>query len=305
MTKESSKRHKFITKAEKKLARKIRRLAKLFSEFVIDHFSKEFKIKDGVITNSTSNIATARKFERLKEKFLKKEVAPIMVELSKELQKIHKLNLGYFKSIPDLKNSKVEFAHTKVTNKLLNRYGFDTKKVEIIKDGFLYDFAKMDDVFKKIKGEALKSALGGVPLSKFRENVDKYVVKDKGVEKHFRRLTQNVYSQFERSSANQVREELGLSFAILQGGIIETTRDWCRLRNDQVFHISEILKMGTSADTYGGYTDKSTGDFQGRNKNKTYDPIEDAGDENCRHSWDWISNKMALRRRPDVVQFLN
>ena len=60
------------------------------------------------------------------------------------------------------------------------------------------------------------------------------------------------------------------------------------------------MKFGTSADEFGGYTDKSKGEFEG--KSDPYDPINDLGGIGCRHFWSWISDELAFHLRPELEE---
>src|SRR5690606_21753943 len=77
--------------------------------------------------------------------------------------------------------------------------------------------------------------------------------------------------QVDRETNSNFATDLQLNHAIYQGGLIKTSRDFCEERNNKVFTRDEILKFGTSQDEFGGYTNKSAGEFQG--KPKVYNPL--------------------------------
>jgi hypothetical protein len=300
MRKEANEKRLYIDRTEKKYSGKISRLQSRLLQIILDYFSTELVVRDGIVRNVTKNISTARKINIIQDSFMKDESEPLMRYLAGTLIKLHKLNTVYFNSIPEIDNGRIREAQVEVLKKQLNKLGFDRSNSRIIKNGFLYDAAKVDSVFTRVKIEALRSAYNEVSLSEFRSRIDTFIKEDRSVENHFRRLTGDIYSQFERESSNQTRKFVGLQFALYAGGTIGTTRDFCKLRNNKVFHESEIEKFGTSADAYGGYSSKP--DFQG--KTSPYDPFSDLGGHNCRHSLDWISDRLALRLRPDARKFL-
>lgn len=92
----------------------------------------------------------------------------------------------------------------------------------------------------------------------------------------------------------------GLKARLYLGGLIDTSRPFCVARNGKVFLDSEIEKFGTPSDKYGGYSDKSTGQFSG--KPKLYEPFSMCGGRGCRHGLNVISNAEALRRRDDLEE---
>lgn len=294
-------RNKFIAEREKKYFRKISALQRAFKNLIINYFTKNLLISDGVISNSTKNISTSRFIKRLQKDFANEDGFKTVKFLVKDLTKLNGLNGDYFKSIPQVKNTKISHIEQIVLKKMMQKLGFDLKKNQVVDNSFLDDLVKMDSVYNRVKAEALRSVVNKVPLSKFRQRIDE-LVEDKGlIRRHFNTMSGDIYSQFERESSNQMRIGLKLQFAQYSGGTIGTTRDFCKERNNKIFHISEIENFGTDEDAFGGYSSKP--DFQG--KTDPYDPISDLGGYNCRHTLDWISDRMAVRRRPDAAQFLN
>jgi hypothetical protein len=97
---------------------------------------------------------------------------------------------------------------------------------------------------------------------------------------------------------------MGYQCALYQGGIIATTRPFCKKRNGKVFTRDEIKLFGTSKDKFGGYERKGDGYFKGKYKSG-YNPLTDAGCYNCRHFYNWISNRLAIRLRPELKPILN
>lgn len=296
-------RQQFIKTNEKKYLAKINRLKKSFLAAVLEYFISELSIRDGVISNTTANLSKARRIGLIQNDFVESEVNPLMQFLANSLIKLHDLNRKYFNTIPDVKNAAVKTASDKALNVMMNKLGYETKGKTIKKQSYLFGLSRMDSVYEVVKTEALRAVVNQVSLKVFRERIGDVVQKDKALEKHFLRLSGDIYAQFERESSNQTRQNLKLSFALYSGGVIGTTRPFCKARNGKVFHDSEIRKFGTSADTYGGYENKSQGEFQG--KTRPYDPFSDLGGYNCRHFINWISDRMALRRRPEASKFIN
>ena len=68
-------------------------------------------------------------------------------------------------------------------------------------------------------------------------------------------------------------------------------------RHGKLFSREEIEKFGTPQDQYGGYTNKSEGEFQG--KTDPYNPFIDMGGYNCRHQYRWISEDLAKNIEPE------
>jgi hypothetical protein len=108
------------------------------------------------------------------------------------------------------------------------------------------------------------------------------------------------FNQNDRQLQQISAQRLGLKAYLYQGGLIATSRAFCKVRNGKVFLDWEVEAFGTKADAYGGYTNKAEGLFSG--KSQPYDPIVDCGGYGCRHGLHAIPNLVALRMRPELAE---
>jgi hypothetical protein len=132
------------------------------------------------------------------------------------------------------------------------------------------------------------STFEGVNLKDIRKSVQ-IQVKDKGiVTKYYSRWITDIYSQYQRVGADEIRKDIGLKFAIYQGGLINNSRHFCEERNGNVYHIDEILAW-------------SKLDWKGKQE-VGYNPVFDCGGYNCRHRLDWVSDQLAFRMRPELEE---
>jgi hypothetical protein len=126
----------------------------------------------------------------------------------------------------------------------------------------------------------------GTDLVQLRDLLKSKVVDNDIANKYFGRWTHDIYFQYQRAGANELRKDLGLKYGIYQGGLIETSRPFCEERNNKVFSIDEIMSWENL-------------DFKGKSESG-YNPIIDLGGYNCRHRIDWISDELAFRLRPEL-----
>lgn len=117
----------------------------------------------------------------------------------------------------------------------------------------------------------------------------------------FDTLPSQPHVQADRTMQYLVGDKAGLRAMLYLGGLIDSSRDFCRVRNRGVYLREEIQRFGTPKDAYGGYVNKSTGYFAGKPRTG-YDPFTDCGGHSCRHHWNVISNAEALRRRDDIEE---
>jgi len=79
-----------------------------------------------------------------------------------------------------------------------------------------------------------------------------------------------------------------LDHSLVQGGIIDTTREICFKLNRLVWTRADMAALNAQANAgkkWSGYK----GDIE------VY-----CGGHECRHGWDWVSSSMLLRSRPDL-----
>lgn len=148
--------------------------------------------------------------------------------------------------------------------------------------------ADLEIVYSSIKETMLQmmSKPGGATLNEMREVLADKVKGNALATKYYQRWTHDILFQYQRYAANELRKKAGLTHAIYQGGIIETSRSFCNQKNDQVFTEKEIMSWVKE-------------DWKGKPE-IGYDPIADMGGYNCRHYYDWISDRLAKQLRPDL-----
>jgi hypothetical protein len=146
----------------------------------------------------------------------------------------------------------------------------------------------LERLFLEVKEQSVRlmARPEGISLKELRDQLQSVVV-DKGLaQKYYKRWTHDIYSQYERVAANEVRITLGLRFAVYQGGLIRDSRSFCIQRNDKCYSENEIKKWKNL-------------NWIGKPESG-YDAITDLGGYNCRHRLDWISDNLAYRLRPDL-----
>jgi len=139
----------------------------------------------------------------------------------------------------------------------------------------------------KSKSVGLMSKYEGVSLKDLRDALKKQIVVDAAIGKYWDRWTKDIYTQYQRAAANEVRKQLGFEHAIYEGGLIETSRLFCEEKNGLVFTEEEIKEWENE-------------DWPG--KNEGYVPELDCGGYNCRHRLRWISPELAKQLRPELKQ---
>lgn len=151
---------------------------------------------------------------------------------------------------------------------------------------------------------AYRAQATGVGLQEYRQGLQQLVQGAPQGQGMYQQLYKESFDQF--NSADRVLQdisatELGWSAFLYQGGLIESSRPFCKVRNGKVFLRSEVEKFGTSKDAYGGYSNKAEGKFDGKPAGG-YDPFVQLGGANCRHLLSGLPNTTALRLRNDLKE---
>ena len=158
-------------------------------------------------------------------------------------------------------------------------------------NGYLSTLIKSDSVKNQIKDFALKSVIGQAGWQDTKKNLEKLIAGDKdnlgALQKYHRNFSYDLLSQVDRATAKTYADDLKFEFAIYEGGLIETSREFCKKHNGNVYHISEIQKFNPQVA-----------------KQPNYNPVTDLGGYGCRHHLNWIPTAMAKAMGKDVDKFL-
>lgn len=217
--------------------------------------------------------------------------------IAENILNIHNLNTRYYGAF--LNASRVQAIAGGVLTGMLEKYGI-TPDGSVSPTGYIFNSISDQSIPRRLKSVITADIQSKVEPSKIKRNI-RNILGRVGVGLVETKLAESFPSgllQVDREVNGTMAVELELNHAIFQGGLIKTSRPFCIERNNKVFTREEILKFGTPQDKYGGYTNKSTGEFQG--KTKTYNPITDIGGYNCRHFYSWISEELAEILRPDL-----
>jgi predicted amino acid-binding ACT domain protein len=261
-----------IDELVKGTASRFEKLEKLILNEVLSYLSERLLVREQRIVFDANNFGIISKIDTLLSRF------------STGIQNIGKYIIRGIGSVMGLTTEQLSQIDTRaiktgktVTDELLNH------AATIINKNL-----NLERIFLDIKQDAISLLADpkGIDLVELRKALSQKVVGNKLAQKYFSRWTHDLYSQMQRVGANRMRIELGLRFAIYQGGLIATSRDFCEERNRQCFSDEEIMKWKEL-------------DWEGKPE-IGYNPIIDCGGYNCRHRLDWISDEMAKRLRPDL-----
>lgn len=196
-------------------------------------------------------------------------------------------NGSYFQ---DLSGGDVKGVSRKVMTGVKQWLGIG-KGSDLKKNGYLDTLITSSAVKDAIKQAAVSAIASRQGWQKAKKEVGEVVTgsgtRAGAMERYYRNFTYDTYAQVDRRASNEFAGSLGYQFAIYAGGLIETSRKFCREHNGNVYHISEILMFDPKTAIP-----------------PNYDPLTDIGGYGCRHSYNWIPDSLAIRLRPDAAKFI-
>ena len=161
---------------------------------------------------------------------------------------------------------------------------------------------------KLFRGEAMRNAVkealnagmvSGKPVSLLVRELEVTIKGTRlnrgALERQLTPLVFDTYQQFDRASNDAYATRIGLDTFIYVGGLIETSREFCRKHDGKVFTVEEANEQWPKdSDLPRSKAEKDSGTLVG------YNPTVDLGRWQCRHRTRYISRPLAERMRPDL-----
>jgi hypothetical protein len=227
-------------------------------------------------------------------------LAPVVYAYGQAMLQLPELNVAYFQALDVAGYQQLK---KPLTDFLTARLGVDATGA-IVPGGYLDLMAGNTAVRQQVLSWAYAQQASGTGLQAYREGLKQLVLGgDKpaeGLVSQMLRESSDDFNRNDRALQSISAKELGLQAYLYQGGLIDSSRPFCKVRNGKCFTDFEVRRFGTKADTYGGYTNKSQGLFSG--KSEPYDPFTDLGGYSCRHGLHAVPNLVALRMREDLAE---
>lgn len=197
--------------------------------------------------------------------------------------KITGLNKAYFQSFVSYPDKTDE----EVIRRVMLGLGYDTKKGQLIRGGWLDQISDLSPVAQKAASDISRAITAKMPLKEFKKQFRQTFTAPPSqgglgyLERHYNTFAFDLFQAVDRQTQNQYAEDLGLKYAVYSGTIKDNTRPFCRKRVSHVYTRDEI-------DSWADLN------FQGKFK-AGYVPALHLGGYNCRHSLSWISDEILER----------
>ena len=278
------KRSTLVNKLSEGLEDKVKETELALFREVVDEFIDKLDRENGKILNNLHNKRMIALFDGVYTSFAEKYGIAIASGIVSGVQQLFDFNTQYFSAFES--ETKLVPITNEVKVVLEGWLGIDSKG-KLQENGYLSTLIQDTTVRNSIKDLIVRAIVSGNGLTETRAQLKDTIVGDKtnlgAMQKHYRNFVYDTFSQVDRTAAKITADKLELNYAIYEGGLIETSRQFCKERNGKVFSRTEIAKF-----------DPKTA------KQPNYNPFTDLGGWSCRHHLNYIPDILAKALRPDL-----
>lgn len=257
------------------------------------------ELLNGLLTKLQQTLDDPLTLAPLLAEFTHAVAVPLVLAYAEGLLTLPGLQVDYFQSL-----GLTNYAALKrpLASFLEARFGI-TAAGQLVPGGYLSTLVDDTTAQRELLQFAYQAQASGLGLQGYRAGLEQLVTGGntaRGLMETLYQEAGDTFNQADRVLQTIAAKELGLTAYLYQGGLIESSRPFCKARNGKVFLDWEIARFGTSKDAYPGYTNKAAGLFSG--KSVPYSPFQDLGGWNCRHGLNAIPGVVAIRLRPELAE---
>ena len=155
---------------------------------------------------------------------------------------------------------------------------------KIVRGGYLDTLGRMDSVKLQLKNYVMTAIANGEEVKKFISDFKEIIKGDSSIiERYYETYAYDTFAKVVRTTDLHVAEELGLKHFIYQGGLIETSRQFCIKKDGLAFRKDQAEEWRTDPD------------LPGIDTHPDYNPLIDCGRWRCRHWLEWITEEEYLK----------
>ena len=232
---------------EEGLVRRVNALRAAIGGELLAKLSDQLTVgKDGKVMFSVANIKRANRSASIVQNTALKRGRKIIKWLVNGLKDLFRLNSNYFSAQRGYPQS----VDDRALNKLMLGLGYNVRTGKIIKGGFFSQVFSVESPAMLIAKE-VRTSLAARPLLKdFRKSFQKRFKEAGYLEKHFKRFTADLFTQFDSQAQGEIAQDLGLTHFVYSGRLIKTSRCFCGKRQGRIY-TTEYAERWNSKDWKG------------------------------------------------------
>lgn len=284
---------KLLDSSQKARFRQLNAMERLLFLRLLAELKGSLSEKDGRITSSRGFVSLGKAVDAVFDAVEGQELDAIRANTIKDIGSVTSLNARFYEAMAPRPGGAFALIKKQVNAAMRKRMGIDdegkARKNGLLDQAFGTKAAR-DDVKKMVA----KSVAAGIPMRKLEKQLRVKMAGTKNtagiLEKHIGGFVLDLYQQADSITNNEFAKRLDLRFFIYSGGLIETSREFCRKRNNQVFTTDEAKEWENDSTLPRTKAEKDSGVVT------DYDPLVDRGRWNCRHRLLYISEEAAVAR---------
>jgi hypothetical protein len=288
---------RLLSAEQKARFRDLAGIEKLLFKRLVAEVQRSLQEDGGRITSRKGFVSTGKAIDTIFDKIEQVGLAKVARATAKGTGQLLSMNARYYQSIAEPKRGEYAAIKKAVIKRLQQRLGLDAKG-KVRPKGYLSQVQRTEIARDEIKKLVAKAVAAGIPMKKLERQLRVQIqgtARTAGIlERNIGGFVLDAYQVADSITNNEFAARLDLKYFIYSGGLIETSRGFCRKRNNKVFTTEEAktwerdpLLPRTKAEADSGViTD--------------YNPLEDRGRWFCRHRLLYIPYEEAVRRRPDL-----
>jgi hypothetical protein len=294
---------KLLTDKQTERLRQLNALERLLFRKLFEEIRPSLTEKDGVIVSRIGFVPLGKIVDRVFDAIEERGLQALSARTARDMKSVVDMNASYYRVIAVNRGVSFEALQASVDATMRRRLGIGDNG-EPKSGGYITGLFGTGAAREEVKKMMSKAIEAKIPLRKLKKRLALAVVgtdETRGVlEKHIGNALVGVYNRADHIVSNQFGQRLGMKYFVYSGGIIETSRQFCRKKNGKVFSVEEAMRdWPTDPDLPRTKAEKDAGEVS------DYHPLEDFGrwmgtSDTCRHRALYIDEETAFARRPDL-----
>lgn len=278
-------RTKLIAKLWDRLEGAVQQSQRDLLKTVIDDFLDGLEMDEaGQIKNTLANKRRLSMFDQVYRRYANNSGLEIVKGITDGVGQIVDFNQNYFTAF--YKPAQLTPIQSNVQETLSAWLGLTTRG-NVAPNGYLDTLIQDATVKNQIKNLLMKSTASQAGFFETKKVLQLHIEGNAdqtgALQKYYRNLTFDLYSVVDRTTSRTYADKLKLNYAIYEGGLIDTSRAFCKKRNGKVFSREEIAAFDPK-----------------EARPPAYDPFTDLGGYGCRHHLNFIPDPVAFSMRPEL-----
>ena len=273
-------------------------LEKLITIRLLAELSRDLQEgEDGRVRSTRGSVSVARMVDQVFRAVERRGLRKLGRDAVKDMRGVLDLNARYYGQITEPKGGSFPEIRAAVDAIMRKRLGL-TPKHQVNPKGYMGQLSRTDKAREEIKKVVAKAIAAGRPMREVERAIKVKVQGTKNtpgvLERNLGGFLLDAYQVADAVTNNEFAKRLDLKYFIYSGGLIETSRAFCRKRNNKVYTTEEARTWADDPTLPRTKEERDSGTVT------DYAPLEDRGRWQCRHRLLYISEQEARRRRPDL-----